>query len=66
MNFLVQAYGNPSSTEEIRYQNAFGATWDCPQLRWDNMPDGTRIIAWEAIWNSDNGPRAKRYGALSI
>ncbi len=48
--FLQQAYGVPTKTETTAYQNAYGAKWDCLQVRWD-MPDGAVILASESIKN---------------
>lgn len=50
ITFLKQAYGPPTNTETATYQNAYGAKWDCLQVRWD-MPDGAMILASESVKN---------------
>jgi len=50
INFLEQAYGPPTSTETVPYQNAYGAKWDCLLATW-NIPDGAMIRAAEDIRN---------------
>lgn len=56
LKFLIDAYGPPTHTEIVAYQNSYGAKWDCIQAFWD-MPDATTIIAGESIRDTDRGPR---------
>jgi hypothetical protein len=46
--FLTDAYGPPSRASTSKYQNGYGATFDCIAAVWE-MPDGTQIAAVETV-----------------
>jgi hypothetical protein len=50
MGFLIEKYGQPTKSETVGYQNAYGAKWDCLHATWE-MPDGAAILAAESIKN---------------
>ena len=50
MGFLIEKYGQPTKSETVAYQNAYGAKWDCLRASWE-MPDGAAILAAESIKN---------------
>jgi len=49
--FLTDAYGPPSTTRTSKYQNGYGASFDCVVAVWE-MPDGTQIDAVETLVGS--------------
>jgi hypothetical protein len=50
LKFLTLTYGQPTKTETVKYQNGYGAAWDCLEATWF-MPDGVVIRAAESIKN---------------
>jgi hypothetical protein len=56
IKFLTEAYGTPTNTRNISFQNGYGAKWDCLEATWE-MPDGSVIQAAEGIRNISYGAR---------
>jgi len=56
IDFLTQAFGAPTQTKTVSYQNSYGAKWNCPEVTWA-MPDGALIVLGEHIRTTDSGPR---------
>jgi hypothetical protein len=56
IKFLTEAYGPPSATKNIAFQNSYGAKWECPEITWAR-PDGASIVLDEYIINTDSGAR---------
>ena len=43
IKFLTEAYGPPSATRSVAFQNSYGAKWECPEVTWAR-PDGASIV----------------------
>jgi hypothetical protein len=57
---LSEAYGMPSATRTVPYQNALGAHWDCLEADW-LLPDGAVILAKENL-----GTNFSRYTVVTF
>lgn len=57
---LTEAYGTPTATRTVPYQNALGAHWDCLEADW-LLPDGAVILAKENL-----GTNFSRYTTVAF